>query len=63
MRRQYQNQTKYFLLEARRALSFAQKDYILRNRPGYMEWMTSALDLLLEAYAARQIALAFPWQK
>lgn len=61
MRREFQRQTKYLLSEARRSLAFAQKDYILRNRLQYIIWMENALELFLEAYAARQKALSFPW--
>lgn len=57
----YQERTRYWIREARRALSFAEQERVLRDRESYVDWMGNATWLLTEAAAWREIARTIPW--
>jgi hypothetical protein len=58
-----QSETRYYLIEARRALAFAAKDNILRDKQSYANWVENAIELLQEAERCRKEALLVPWSK
>jgi len=56
-----QDNTRYYIYEARRALGHAALSYITKEKTQYLGWMENAIDLLLQAEECRAEALKEPW--
>lgn len=55
--------TQIALKEARRAIAFANKEFVLKNRQSYIDWMINALDFFLEAKACKDESLKLSWKE